>query len=80
MSLWTARLAYSIAFYVLVAVLVIVMKPSMIFERNGNPRTFGIGRNKTTFAFGTLCVVLAILCFYMFAWIDLVFGVNSAHF
>jgi Co/Zn/Cd efflux system component len=74
MTLITSRLAYGAAFYTMVIMLLSVAKPSLIFERDGRPKPFGMGRNKTLFAFGTATVVLAAVCFYMFAWIDLVFG------
>jgi Co/Zn/Cd efflux system component len=70
----TSRLAYSVVFYALVIALLILAKPSLVFKKDGKPKPFGMGRNETIFAFGTATVVLAILCFYAFAWIDLVFG------
>ncbi len=67
------RLIYAIAFFVLLISLLSTMKPSMMFDRNGNVRSFGIGDDKTMFSFGVITVVLAILSFYFFCVIDVIF-------
>jgi hypothetical protein len=72
------RLVYSILFYVLIMILIFVSKPSLMFEKNKVTDTmlkpFGVGRDKTLFSFGVFAVVVAILSFYLFCSIDLVFG------
>lgn len=67
------RLLYSIVFFVLLILLIHTSKPSMIFDVNGDIRRFGIGSNKTMFSFGVFTVVLAILSFYFFCVIDVIF-------
>jgi hypothetical protein len=37
-------------------------------------KTFGVGYDKTMFSFGVFSVVLAIISFYVFCIIDLVFA------
>lgn len=66
------RVVYSIIFYLLVVLLVFVAKPSIMFD-NGNIKPFGIGDNKTIVSVGVLSVALAIVSFYLFAVIDIVF-------
>lgn len=68
------RVFYSIAFYVLVIVLIVVSKPKLAFDSQGNIRQFGVGQSKTIFSLGVFVVALAIISFYVFAVIDLVFG------
>lgn len=68
------RVIYSVLFYVLLIVLMIVSKPSVMFEENGNIKPFGIGDEKTMFSLGVFTVVLAIISFYLFCLIDLVFS------
>lgn len=68
------RIIYSVLFYVLLIVLIIIAKPSMMFDDHGNLKMFGIGEEKTMFSLGVLTVVLAILSFYVFCLIDLVFA------
>ena len=70
------RIVYSILFYILLIVLIVLTKPSIIFEPNDNLKPFGIGEDKTMFSFGVFTVVLAILSFYVFCLIDLVFTKN----
>lgn len=67
------RLLYSIVFFVLLITLVQTSKPSIIFGQDGSLRPFGIGEHKTMFSFGVFTVVLAVLSFYFFCVIDVVF-------
>ena len=67
------RLIYAIAFFVLLISLISTTKPSILFDFNGHVRPFGIGDDKTMFSFGVVTVVVAILSFYFFCIIDVVF-------
>lgn len=67
------RLLYSIVFFILLITLIHISKPSIIFDKNGEIRPFGIGKQKTMFSFGVFTVVLAILSFYFFCVIDIIF-------
>lgn len=70
----SSRVVYSVLFYVLSVVLLVVSKPPIFFDRDGNIRPFGIGDDKTIFAFGVIATAMAILSFYVFCIIDLIFG------
>lgn len=67
------RLLYSIVFFILLITLVHMSKLSVIFDKDGKLRPYGIGENKTMFSFGVFTVVLAILSFYFFCVIDIIF-------
>lgn len=67
------RLIYSALFYVLVLLLVVTCQPSVAFTTDGELKGFGIGENKTLFSFGLFSVVFAILSFYIFCIIDIMF-------
>lgn len=67
------RIIYSILFYILVIVLIIVSKPNIVFDENQHIRQFGFGDNKTLFSLGVFTVVLALLSYYIFALIDVLF-------
>ena len=69
----SSRVIYSVLFYVLLIILIILAKPSIIFHSNGVIKTFGVGENKTMFSLGVASIVLAIMSFYIFCLIDLVF-------
>ena len=73
MNYLNSRIVYSVVFYVLLMVLITISKPSVIFEKDGSLKLFGVGYDKTMFSFGVFSVVLAIVSFYIFCIIDLVF-------
>ena len=68
------RVIYAVLFYVLLIVLISLSKPSIMFDDSGALKPFGIGEDKTMFSLGVFTVVLAVLSFYTFCFIDLVFG------
>lgn len=68
-----SRIVYSILFYILVMILLIISKPAIMFENNGEFRSFGVGSDKTMFSFGVFSVVLAIVSFYIFCLIDMIY-------
>ena len=67
------RIIYSMLFFVLVTFLVIITKPSLMFNPDGQIKAFGIGDEKTMFSFGVFTVVTAVFSFYVFCIIDMVF-------
>lgn len=73
MKLLSQRVLYSILFYVLIICLIIVAKPSFVFDEQGMIKGFGIGDTKTLFSLGVFVVALSIISFYLFAVIDIVF-------
>lgn len=73
MNYLNTRVIYSILFYILLIILIILAKPSVMFESNGTIKIFGIGDDKTMFSMGVFTVILAILSFYIFCMIDLIF-------
>ena len=73
-TILSSRVVYSVLFYVLLIVLIILAKPSIMFDSNENLKIFGVGENKTMFSLGVASVVLAIVSFYVFCIIDLVFA------
>lgn len=74
MNYISTRIIYSILFYVLLIILIILAKPSVMFENDGSLKPFGIGDDKTMFSLGVFTVVLAVLSFYVFCMIDLIFA------
>jgi hypothetical protein len=55
-------------------VLIIVSKPSIMFDDYGDIKPFGIGDEKTMFSVGVFSIVLAIISFYIFCLVDMVFA------
>lgn len=67
------RLLYAVLFFILLILLIYTSKPTMVFDHAGDIRRFGIGNDKTMFSLGVFTVVLAILSFYFFCIIDIIF-------
>lgn len=74
LSFINTRVIYAILFYVLLVVLISLAKPSIMFDTDGSVKPFGIGYDKTMFSLGVFTVVLAVLSFYIFCLIDLIFA------
>jgi hypothetical protein len=72
----STRVIYSILFYTLLSILIIVSKPAIMFDTNGNLRPFGVGTEKTIFPLGVYIVTVAVISYYIFCVIDLIFGVK----
>ncbi len=72
--IFTARVIYATLLYGLILGLIFMMKPSMILEKDGRLKPFGVGDNGTLTSLGVAVCVLAIACMYTFALIDLIFG------
>lgn len=70
---FNTRLVYAVVFFVLLVLLVYTSKPALTFDTTGKLRPFGSGGDKTMFSFGVFTVVLAILSFYFFCIIDIIF-------
>lgn len=68
-----SRVIYSSLFFILLMILVVVSKPSLVFHKDGSLKDFGIGDEKTMFSLGVFTSVVAILSFYAFCIIDIVF-------
>ena len=68
------RSIYSVLFYVLLVVLIILVKPSWLFHEDGQVRSFGLGQQQTVFSLGVLVAALAIVAYYIFAIVDILFA------
>ena len=69
-----SRVIYSIVFFILLIILLYMSKSSIMFEQNGELKVFGLGPDKTLFSFGIITTIIAILSFYLFCVIDLIFN------
>jgi hypothetical protein len=69
-----SRVIYSVMFFVLLLILLYTSKSSIMFEKDGEIKKFGLGSDQTLFSFGIFTIVLAIASFYLFCIIDLIFG------
>ena len=74
MKYLSSRIIYSILLYVLIMSLIYVVKPKIIFNDNGSIKSYGIQKNQTMYSLGVVSVILAIVSFYFFCVIDLIFN------
>lgn len=68
-----SRVLYSVIFFILLLVLLFISKPSVMFDESGDIKQFGMGTEKTLFSFGIFTAVLAIISFYVFTLLDIIF-------
>ena len=72
--LTASRLVYSILFFVLAMLILVVSRPSPLFDPSGQVRQFGLGGgDKTLCSLGVATVTIAVTSFYVFALIDMIF-------
>ncbi len=73
MAFVNSRIVYSLLFYILIIILVVVSKPSFMFKKDGTPIEYGVGEGRTVLSFGVFIVVAAIASFYIFSILDVIF-------
>lgn len=61
-------------FFSLLMLLVIVIRPRIMFKKDLQMKNFGLKKDETIYSFGLFTVVAAILSFYVFCLIDMIFG------
>lgn len=72
--MFTSRTMYSVIVFIMSMILIFITKPKLAFDKNGNLKKFGINdKSSTVYSVGVLSVVLAVLIFYLFCIIDLIF-------
>ena len=68
------RIMYSILLFIMLMLLTYCIKPAMMFKRDESIKPFGINKNQTIVSLGVFTIVCAIMSFYLFAMIDLIFS------
>lgn len=72
MGAYSSRIIYSVLFFLMASVLLVVFKPKQMFDEEGQPKPFGVGPGRTLFSLGTAILLLAILSFYAFSMAEMV--------
>lgn len=69
-----SRISYSVLVFVLSMILLFLIKPSIAFDKEGKLRKFGVNdRGSTIYSVGVLTICLAVVTYYSFCVIDIVF-------
>lgn len=61
----TNKMLVSLVLFLILFAIVLTYKPTLIFDKNGKPREFGIGyKNKTILPFWLMVIILAIVSYF----------------
>ncbi len=64
-SLNKNQIKSSIVLYLIIIFIIIIVKPSPIFNSEGKAKVFGLGNNhKTIFPIWLICLIIAVCCYY----------------
>ena len=68
------RLLLALFVYVAIIALLVIIKPASLFMANGEPKQWGSENTETTSVFAPAISfpVLALLCYYMAVWLEVV--------
>lgn len=73
--MFNSRVSFSIIVFILSMILMFIVKPKIAFDENGDIRKFGVHSKKDTiYSIGVISMVMAIVTFYLFCLIDLMFN------
>lgn len=70
-----SRVVYNVLFFVLAALLVAVVKPTLVFSPStGEPRPVGVGERRTVFSLGVAIIILAAASHALFTVLDVAYA------
>lgn len=59
------KMLVSLVLFLILFAIVLTYKPTLMFDKNGKPREFGIGyKNKTILPFWLMVIILAIVSYF----------------
>lgn len=68
--MFSNRIWFSLVLFLTVISIIIIIRPSFMFDENNNVRSFGLENSKTLFSFGLICIVLPFLIFYLISFLN----------
>jgi hypothetical protein len=72
--MFSKRIVSSIVIFVFCMLLICINKPTFIFNSDGTIKEFGTGHNKSIYSLGVVSSLIAILSFYIFSLLDLIYS------
>lgn len=66
------RIIYGVVFYAVIMTMIMLQKPRLFYDDNGNVRHFGFGGNKTLFSLTVINASVAIVIFFFFSIMDVI--------
>ena len=73
MSIINSPIKNAIILYLILITIILYFKPTIIFDVNGNLRVFGLSSDKTVFSFCVISIFLAIISYYLFTLLRIIF-------
>ena len=67
------RIVNSVACLVMLMALLLATRPKLVFDEEGHPREFGFGKGQTIYSLGMLSSCAAIVMFYYFSVMDMIY-------
>lgn len=71
--MFNKRVVFSVMFFTLCMSVIIVVKPSALFDHHGKIKEFGVGSDKTIYPMGVVVVLLSTITFYFFSLVDMLY-------
>ena len=59
------RFKYALILYIGIITILLIIKPSFMFKKNGKIKEFGVGKNKTVFPFWLIIFISIIISYYI---------------
>ena len=73
--MFNSRVSFSIIVFILSMILLFIVRPKIAFDENGDIRKFGVlSKKDTIYSIGVLSITMAVIIFYIFCLIDLMFN------
>ena len=69
-------LKYTVFVFLVIAIIIWIKKPAIIFNEDKNIKPFGIGPNKTIFYYPLILIILSIIIYFIFFSIYLRKGIH----
>jgi hypothetical protein len=69
-----SRIFYSALCLIVVMLLLVIARPRVMFSVDGTPKEFGLEEHQTMYSLGFVSIVSAIVLFYFFSLMDLIFS------
>ena len=67
---------YTVITYLIISIYIWFKKPKLIFDKNNNMKSFGVGKTKTIFYYPFITIILAIIIYFLYFSIYLRKGLN----
>ena len=68
------RTVHSVVCLIFLAIMIVATKPKIMYSADGRFKEFGVGSEQTIFSIGFVLLLGAVIFFYFFSVMDMIFG------